>query len=121
MCGGSRYRNESTHFNMDTVHKRRTFKQFYCPEGVWRNPRQMAEKPYVIGIGDVSGFGDTVSAATNPCIRRWYGMQTLRPFLLFIGLVLAGLAFTAVFGNIMDARLVDQEARRGQAHQQNDN
>ncbi len=48
-------------------------------------------------------------------------MQTLRPFLLFIGLLLAGLAFTAVFGNIMDARLLDQAMRRQQAHQQNDN
>ena len=40
----------------------------------------------------------------------------MRPYLLFIAMLIGGLIITAVIGGTMDARLIDQEQRRGQAH-----
>lgn len=44
-------------------------------------------------------------------------MQSAKPFLLFLGMLLGGLAITAVIGSMMDARNIEQELRREQGHQ----
>ena len=45
-------------------------------------------------------------------------MQSAKPFLLLIGLLLGGLALTAILGSMMDARNVEQELRREQVYRQ---
>ena len=44
-------------------------------------------------------------------------MQNAKHYLLFLLMVLAGLAFTAALGSFMDSRNVEQEQRRAQAYQ----
>ena len=43
-------------------------------------------------------------------------MQTIKPYLLFIGMLLFGIAFTAVVASYMDERAVDQEQQREETH-----
>ena len=40
----------------------------------------------------------------------------MRSYVLFIAMLALGLAITALLGNVMDQRLVDQEQRREQGY-----
>lgn len=43
----------------------------------------------------------------------------MRPYILFIVMLLGAAALTAIIADTMDARVADQELRREQRHQQN--
>ena len=40
----------------------------------------------------------------------------MRPYILFIVMLLFGVAFTAAISNILDTRIADQELRREESH-----
>ena len=40
----------------------------------------------------------------------------MRPYLVFVAMLIGGLVITAVIGSTMDARLIDQEQRREEAY-----
>ena len=40
----------------------------------------------------------------------------MRPYVLFIALLVSGFALTALLGGVMDQRLLDQEQQREQAY-----
>jgi hypothetical protein len=41
----------------------------------------------------------------------------MRPYILFIVMLLGGLALTAAISSILDSRIADQELRREETHQ----
>lgn len=41
----------------------------------------------------------------------------MRPYILFIAMLLGGVVFTAVLINVLDTRIADQELRREESHQ----
>jgi len=43
-------------------------------------------------------------------------MQTVKPYLIFIGMLMGGCAITAVIAATMYARVVDENFQREQAH-----
>ena len=45
----------------------------------------------------------------------------MRPYILFILMLLGGVAFTAAISNILDSRIADQELRREETHQADHN